>query len=458
MSLRILLAAFLVGSGWCVWVGASPPCLPTANEGTQRPTIFDPPNAMRTPWRGSASCAFSSCHGGDGPHGSLRSEYTSWIGHDKHVRAYDMLLTERSRIIEKNFRGKDAKPEQDAACLYCHSLDAREAQRGLTVATADGIGCERCHGPAAQWLGEHYTNAWQTLTPAEKEARGFHDLKDLVKRGRVCADCHIGSGDNDVNHDLVAAGHPRLNFELGSFVATMPPHWDVAREKQERPDLEARLWAVGQLISAEQALQLLAHRAAVAEKPWPEFAEYDCFACHHDLRADSPRQRRGYVGVPGALPWNTWYTALLPQAEAFLVSETVALDSLRAEMQKPYPDRAKVTSMARGLATRFGEQAGKAASGRADVALLRRTFGAVAREAKTLDASWDGAAQSYLALAALYHGLGDLDPNLRNAGVRAALSGMGGQLRFPRGHDSPRQYRPADFERWLQPLQSFEGR
>ncbi len=367
------------------------------------------------------------------------------MAHDKHVRAYDVLLTERSRIIEKNFRGKDAKPELDAVCLYCHSLDAQEAQRGLTVATADGIGCERCHGPAALWLGEHYTNAWQVLTPAEKESRGFHDLKDLVKRGRVCADCHIGRGDNDVNHDLIAAGHPRMNFELGSFIATMPPHWDVAKEKRERPDLEARLWAVGQLVSAEQALQLLAHRAEARDKPWPEFAEYDCFACHHDLQADSPRQRRGFVGVPGALPWNIWYTAMLPRAEIFVGSEPVSLEALRREMQKPLPDRAKVTAAARNLALQLGAEAGKAARGKTfDIALLRTTFSNVARDERELHgATWDGAAQSYLALAALHHAMTDLDPAWREPAVRSAIVEMREDLRFPRGFDSPRRPAPA---------------
>jgi hypothetical protein len=33
----------------------------------------------------------------------------------------------------------------------------------------------------------------------------------------------------DVNHDLIAAGHPRLSFELSAFMATMPPHWTAHR-------------------------------------------------------------------------------------------------------------------------------------------------------------------------------------------------------------------------------------
>ena len=79
----------------------------------------------------------------------------------------------------------------------------------------------------------------------EKRALGWRDTKNLATRADLCATCHVGTDRADVNHDLIAAGHPRLSFELGSFVATMPPHWDVAREKRQRPDLEAKLWAVG---------------------------------------------------------------------------------------------------------------------------------------------------------------------------------------------------------------------
>ena len=90
--------------------------------------------------------------------------------------------------------------------------------------------------------------------------------------------------------------------------------------------------------------------------------------------------------------------------------------------------------------------------------LLRQTFAGIARDdARGLDATWDGA-QCYLALAALRRALTDLDPGWSNPGTKAALRGWGTQLRFPPGFDSPRHYRPADFHRWLQPLQATEAR
>src|SRR5207253_781367 len=61
-------------------------------------------------------------------------------------------------------------------------------------------------------------------------------------------------------------------------------------------------WAVGQMAVAACALELLERRAM--KGPWPELAEYDCFACHHPLTQPgrkSPSGRR-----PGSLAWGTW--------------------------------------------------------------------------------------------------------------------------------------------------------
>ena len=166
------------------------------------------------------------------------------------------------------------------------------------------MSCEACHGAAQKWLSTHYTEEWRRKTPSEKSLEGMIDTKNVRVRAEVCARCHVGEGDMDVNHDLIAAGHPRLSFELGLYTARMPKHWNPRDERARYPDFEARAWLVGQAVSAQTALELLADRAEQAgqrKKPWPEFAEYACFACHHDLKEPSPRQQLGYRGrVPGA--------------------------------------------------------------------------------------------------------------------------------------------------------------
>ena len=75
--------------------------------------------------------------------------------------------------------------------------------------------------------------------------------KDLLARGQACAECHVGKGTADVNHDLIAAGHPRLNFEYGSQLAKLPKHWRVADDKARHPDYEAKVWALGQILAGQ---------------------------------------------------------------------------------------------------------------------------------------------------------------------------------------------------------------
>src|SRR5262249_41105780 len=161
-----------------------------------------------------------------------------------------------------------------------HDSGARAKDGTPPISLLEGVGCERCHGSAAGWLSDHFSRDWQRLTDAEKKKKGFLPTRNLLFRARLCVECHVGTRDADVDHDLIAAGHPRLNFELGSFLGTMPPHWDVRAEKKRTPDLEARAWAIGQIVSAEAAARLLAARAGNKDKPWPEFAEYDCQSCH----------------------------------------------------------------------------------------------------------------------------------------------------------------------------------
>jgi hypothetical protein len=142
---------------------------------------------------------------------------------------------------------------------------------------------------------------------------GMIDTKNLVVRAEQCAGCHVGNADQDMNHDMIAAGHPPLRFELSAYHDLIRhKHWPAA-ERVRTPDFKARLWAAGQVAAARSALALLesrARRAAAGDQatPWPEFAEYDCFACHQRLRPatgfSSVALKSGKLGVPGWQPWN----------------------------------------------------------------------------------------------------------------------------------------------------------
>jgi hypothetical protein len=265
----------------------------------------------------------------------------------------------------------------------------------------------------------------------------------------LCGSCHVGEPDRDVNHDLIAAGHPRLNFEFGAFQAIMPKHW---REEGEnaRPDFEARAWTVGQVVSAQAALALLAHRARPGSQPWPEFAEYDCFACHHDLGEPSWRQQPGHYAnrTPGSFPWGTWYYAMLSRAlhgpagkgEAQVVS---ILDELKKEMEKSSPNQTRVADRARKANAELSRLLSDAEKAHYERAALGDLFTSIRKDDQKLAATnWDGAAQVYLALAALHNALGDMDPGHRDPAIRDSLKARAKQLEFPKGYDSPRGLEP----------------
>jgi hypothetical protein len=260
--------------------------------------------------------------------------------------------------------------------------------------------------------------------------------------------CHVGDSDREVNHDLIAAGHPRLNFEFGAFQAIMPKHWREEGE-EARPDFEARAWAVGQVVSAQAALALLAHRARPGSQPWPEFAEYDCFACHHDLAEPSWRQKPGHYAnrTPGSFPWGTWYYAMLPQlhrpagkGETQVLS---ILGELKKEMQKSSPNQKQVADRACEANAQLGRFLSDVERVHYERAALGNLFNSINKEDQRVAATnWDGAAQVYLALAALYNALGDMDPGHRDPAIRDALKARAKQLEFPKGYDSPRRLEP----------------
>jgi hypothetical protein len=179
-------------------------------------------------------------------------------------------------------------PLQAQKCLLCHALDVPPAVRGRNFAT-EGVSCEACHGPATGWLGYHVT---RDATHDESVKRGMYDTKDVVKRTDKCLTCHLGTSEKFVDHEMIAAGHPDLVFELEAFSAAMPRHWKEAADADAYKPV--RTFAVGQLTHLRASLDRLARR--VKGPIWPEYAELDCFACHHSLTRpeDSWRQAQGY--------------------------------------------------------------------------------------------------------------------------------------------------------------------
>ncbi len=327
---RLWLFAIVLGAAPTVfWVQGTPTLgqqpAPDGAEFIGKPT----PVAAHL-LKGSGSCAAAACHN-NYHQPDTRREHILWIKRDPHSRAYEVLFDKVAVQMQKKLHRAHGAHE-DQQCLRCHAAPEyveKNPPAGAKHFKTDGVGCESCHGPASEWINHHHLDAWQALKPAQKKAFGMTDTQSLVGRAQVCARCHIGEPGMDVDHELIAAGHPRLNFEFAAFHAGMPQHWPASKDradvKRGGPDLDARAWAIGQLVGAQAALELLAARAdrEKSNKPWPEFAEHDCMACHHDLRfpklgKPSFRQEAGFgKRKPGVLPWGN-YVTMTPVALASL--------------------------------------------------------------------------------------------------------------------------------------------
>ncbi len=337
-----LAIAFVGGVGRMAAVTPAEP--ETAARAT--PPTEIPPGKLVLPAKdlkyvGVGGCSAAACHGGpltSNPARMWNCSYTIWATQeplelaenramktadrgrliDKHNRAYAVLYDERAKrmvqLLDHLPDADAAQPYKDARCIACHSVPRDPATVPIGI-LADGVGCELCHGPAKDWIVRHTEKQWIESYHAGKAAPlpDMNDTRGLLSRARICADCHVGSpGDatqlaRDVNHDLIAAGHPRLDFSFHAYLGVMPKHWSDIAAKPGSPanqpafktdrETHAEAWAIGQVVAAEAALNLLAHRAAMDDKvsacPWPEFSEYNCYACHHRLESKfpSPRQK-----------------------------------------------------------------------------------------------------------------------------------------------------------------------
>lgn len=279
-------------------------------------------------YTGSGSCSSSQCHGSLRPRTDGRvtqNEHTLWVTKDEHAQAYAHLLQERSRTIARNL-GLKTGAEKEPRCLACHTLDAPAERRGRSFDPADGVSCEACHGPAERWLGPHTTRGWQHRQSLDL---GMRDTKDPLVRAEACSACHVGTAAASVDHELLAAGHPELVFEMQWASNSMPPHW---REPAERGAFFAtRLWAAGEAAHLRDQMSRAGRHEPGSR---PEFAEFECGSCHHELVQKSWRQVRGYAGRrPGDPPIDlSRWRVLAPLVRRMAPAIAQEIDTAAAEL------------------------------------------------------------------------------------------------------------------------------
>ena len=268
-------------------------------------------------YTGVASCAGSTCHGrmeGDGTivrqDELMRWQEPSTPG-GAHSRAWAVLNNNRSQFIARNLGIGD--PAKAQMCLGCHST----AGTARAVPAEDGVGCESCHGPAGGWLASHYAGVGTNADP-DREMRekhlanlsaGLKKLEDPVVRAGVCVDCHFGSAADGqfVTHRIMAAGHPRISFELDLFSSLQAHHqedadygWRKFGAPGRRTD-HVQMWAVGQATAIERSLSLFQTRRGT-EGMFPEFYFLDCHSCHRRIFDQAKPVRTGLDNAGRNLP------------------------------------------------------------------------------------------------------------------------------------------------------------
>jgi hypothetical protein len=392
---------------------------------------------------GPGSCSAGACHGGIQPRSEtkvLQNEYSTWVTEDKHAKAYAALIQPLARQMAAIL--KIGPAENSQKCLVCHALPSDSALRAQAYDLSEGVSCESCHGPASNWLGRHFL---PDARHASMVGLGLVDNKDLATRSERCLTCHLGAQGLSVDHEMIAAGHPDLGFELDSYIAAEPPHWIEKAADQKEPIIDplfgVRAWATGQAVQLRQSMRRVAMRAE--NGPWPEFSEMDCMACHHSLTGPlSWRQRQAYVGHrAGDPPYNlaryVVFRHLAAEVDAALNEQISAeVTHVALLITSMSTDRGAVVGAANRASTLAEQMVSKIQSASFDHARTTRLMRAIAGDADAIAAQGERAAeQATMTLDSLY--IATAKDSAANPDTRAAIDAMFKQVNNPSAYNAP---------------------
>jgi YVTN family beta-propeller protein len=133
---------------------------------------------------GAKACA--ACHHGP----DMGYQHSRWLL-SAHARAYASLATPEAKRIAA-LSGEPQDPLEAALCLGCHATaaDTEAWERDPSFHLADGIQCEKCHGPGSEYMDE------QTMTDPEAAMRA-----GLIMPSRAaCMKCHREKGSHVAVH------------------------------------------------------------------------------------------------------------------------------------------------------------------------------------------------------------------------------------------------------------------
>ena len=406
---------------------------------------------------GVASCSGSTCHGRQEADGRIvrQDELLRWqepsTPGGAHSRAYAVLASPRSAAIAA--RLGIGSPSSAKMCLGCHS-DPAAGGRGPRFQTSDGVGCEACHGGATNWLQSHYSVG---ATHRQNIANGMLAMDNPAERASVCLDCHFGAAGEGqfVNHRIMAAGHPRIVFELDLF-STLQQHHDEDADYVSRKGAKTnnvRFWAVGQAMALDRALDLYGKPGIGGAGVFPEFYFFDCHSCHRRISDDEDArpQKPANPGrpIPAGMPPFNDENMIMLSAAARVASPSLAarLDAdsrgFHAALAKDRGSAVAAAAKLRGTAQALASAFSAASFDRTQTFAIIDTIAGEAISPRFTD--YEGSVQAVMAVDTLLNAL--VNAGQVSAGsatsIRGDVNTAYGAVR------DPNDYRPVEFRRAL---------
>ena len=392
------------------------------------------PNAAHAQTVGTVNCASSTCHGSVTPWNDsvvLQNEYTTWLRLDKHAKAYNVLLNEKSRKIAKNLALKEPA-HQSKICLDCHAHNPAPKLQGERHVVAEGVGCEACHGPAEKWITSHTV---QATTHADNIKNGLYPTNRPIEQAKLCLSCHFGDESRFVTHRIMGAGHPRISFELETFSNIAPAHYKIDEDWNKRKGEynSIRIWAIGQALASKQLLDTLTDPKLGRDGLFPELVLFDCHSCHHPMSEQKSSPRLG-VG-PGRMHLND--SNLLMLRAIVSVVDPASSNNFNSQVSQLHKAiagtlNAKIDplELAKKLSGTIGQYTLLFEKKHFDTQVLREVLKALINEASAGNYSdYAGAEQAYMSISSLTSSLskqGALksvnDINRRLSSMRKALA------------------------------------
>jgi hypothetical protein len=325
------------------------------------------------------------------------------------------------------------------------------------------VGCESCHGPSGKWLAEHYA---RPATHASNIADGLIALDQPQARANNCLDCHYGSTNRGqfVTHAMMAAGHPRVSFELDLFSALQQHHNEDADYRARKGGMNSvRFWAVGQAEAVKRATGLFAQPQYGMEGAFPQFYFYDCHSCHRTI-TDADSRKLTFETNPerpipfGNPPFNDENIIMLSSVAKALVPGR-ADDFLKASRNFHAAMGKGNAEDARGAARQLGDRAGALSNALSQRAYADKdAFSVIAMIAGKATAprftDYSGSVQAVMAVDTLLNALvreGRITVGAA-AGIRSDIN------QAYKAVEEPNAYRPARFRTALAAASSAIGR